>query len=181
LSAIVGRVTALIVLAAVAGACGVGAGSAAPASFPSEYFGPSRPPTGAVAATRAALQQALGARQLQVTDPQVPFRPPESPRLAAAPRSVVQVVLPQDPAHGFVSIYEFADDAAAADAGREQAAYVASGPGRVQFTTDTQFVVRQLGPTIVFFAWSPDTSPDPATPKIPEALETVGVGIPVPS
>jgi hypothetical protein len=133
-----------------------------------------------VAATRAALQQALGARQLQVTEPQVAFRPPESPRLAAAARSVVQVVLPNDPAHGFISIYEFADDAAATDAGREQAAYVASGPGRVQFPSDTQFVIRQLGPTIVFFTWS-SNSPDPATPKIRDALEAVGVGIPVPS
>jgi hypothetical protein len=171
----------LILIALIAGGCGVGIASIAPATFPPGNFGPSGATTGAVAATRAALQEALGARQLQLTDPQVAFRPPESPRFAAAPRSVVQVVQPQDPAHGFISIYEFADAAAATDAGREQAAYVASGPGRVQFTSDTQFVIRQLGSTIVFFAWSPGNSPDPATPKIGEALETLGVGIPVPS
>ena len=162
-------------------ACGIAAASGAPATFPPENFGPSAATTGAVAATRAALTQALGTRQLEVKDPQVPFRPPESPHLAVASRSVIQVVLPADSAHGFVSIYEFADASAATDAGREQAAYVASGPGRVQFAPDTRFVVRQLGPTIVFYAWSPANSPDPATPKIQEALETVGVAIPVPS
>lgn len=113
--------------------------------------------------------------------PAVPHRPAEGAAFAAAPRAVFQVVLPEDPVHGFVSIYQFADDAAAATAGREQAAYVASGPGRVQFQPDTRFVLRQLGSTVVFFTWSPANSPDPRTADIQKALETVGVGIPVPS
>jgi hypothetical protein len=80
-----------------------------------------------------------------------------------------------------VSVYEFADVAAATTAGREQADYVASGPGRVQFPINTRFVIRQLGTTIVFYAWSPDNSPDPRTADIEAALETLGTGIAIPS
>ena len=100
---------------------------------------------------------------------------------AAAPRAVYQVVLPDDPTHGFISVYLFADEAAAIAAGNEQAAYLASGPGRVQFQPDTRFVLRQLGPTVVFFAWSPANSPDRRTPEIQKVLETVGTGITIPS
>jgi hypothetical protein len=46
---------------------------------------------------------------------------------------------------------------------------------------DTRFVIRQVGRTVVFFAWSPLNSPDPRTADIQKALETVGIGIPVPS
>lgn len=159
----------------IVAACGTGA-TLPPA--------PSEPgvATGAdVAATRAALASALGAVNLQLSDPQVPHRPAEGPLLAAARRAVFQTVLPDDPAHGFVSVYLLADERAATAAARDQAAYIASGPGRVQFVPDTRFVIRQVGPTVVFFAWSPMNSPDPRTADIQKALETVGTGIPVPS
>jgi hypothetical protein len=166
--------------AVILAGCGVGAPVDRPATFPPTTFGPSE--AGAdVAATRAELARAFGALSLQLDDPQVPHRPPESPTFAAAPRAVFQVVLPDDPGHGFVSVYEFADEVAAATAGRDQAAYIASGPGRVQFVPDTRFVIRQVGRTVVFFAWSPLNSPDPRTADIQKALETVGTGIPVPS
>jgi hypothetical protein len=170
-----------VLVALAVGGCGIGAASAAPATFPPVAVGPSAPVTAAVTETRAAIAQALGAQHLQLSDPQVPFRPPESPRLMAAPRAVYQVVLPQDPAHGFVSVYEFPDAAAATEAGQEQASYIASGPGRVQFVPDSRFVLRQLGPTLIFFTWSPANSPDPQTAAIQQALETVGEGITVPS
>jgi hypothetical protein len=168
-------------LAFLAAGCGIAANATATASFGPATVGPSIGTTAAVTQTRAALAAALAAKSLQLGDPKVPFQPPESARLAAAPRAVYQVVLPADPAHGFVSVYEFADAAAATTAGREQADYVASGPGRVQFPINTRFVIRQLGTTIVFYAWSPDNSPDPRTADIQSALETLGTAIPVPS
>jgi hypothetical protein len=161
--------------------CGIGASSAVPVTFPPQAAGPSAPITGAVTATRAAIAAALGGARLQLRDPQVAFRPPEAPRFAAAPRTVVQAVLPNDPQHGFISIYEFADPSAALDAGREQADYIASGPGRVQFPPDSRFVIRQLGPTVVFFSWSPGSVTDARAGDIQTALETVGQGIAVPS
>lgn len=171
---------ALVGIAAIVAGCGAGAGTNRPVTFPPMSFG-SGVATGAeVAATRAELAGALGAVGLQLSDPQVPHRPGESAMFAAAPRAVVQVVLPDDPVHGFISIYQFADDAAAAAAGRDQATYIASGPGRVQFPPDTRFVLRQLGPTVVFFAWSPVNSTDLHSADIQKALETVGTGIPVP-
>jgi hypothetical protein len=175
-----GLATALLAAAIVA-ACGIGASSAVPVTFPPEIAGPSAATTGAVTATKAAVAAALGTARLQVRDPQVPFRPPEAPRFAAAPRAVVQAVLPDDAQHGFISIYEFADASAALDAGREQADYIASGPGRVQFPPDSRFVIRQLGPTVVFFSWSPGSVTDARTGDIQQALETVGQGIAVPS
>jgi hypothetical protein len=134
-----------------------------------------------VASTRARLADALGAVSLQLTVPQVPYRPGEASAFAAAPRAVFQVVLPDDPTHGFISVYQFADEAAAAAAGNQQAVYLASGPGRVQFQPDTRFVLRQVGPTVVFFAWSPANSPDERTPEIQRVLETIGTAIPIPS
>jgi hypothetical protein len=165
---------------AIAG-CGVGAPNIAPVTFPPQSFGPSGASTGAAASTRAAISQALGVRRLQLRDAQVAIRPPESPLLAVASRLVVQAVVPNDPTHGFISIYEFPDAAAAAQAGSEQASYVASGPGRVQFTADTRFVIRQLGPTIVFFTWAPGGTSDARAMDIQQSLETIGVGIAVPS
>jgi hypothetical protein len=134
----------------------------------------------ATALTRADLQRALGAARLQITDPQVPYRPAEVPSLAAAPRQVVQVVLPNDPTHGYIVIYDLGDAAAARAAGEAQAAYVASGPGRIQFPPDARFVIRQVGSTIVFYAWSPGSSTDEFAPEIQPVLETIGSEIAVP-
>ena len=161
-------------------ACGVGAPNGAPVTFPPQSFGPSGPSTGASVATRAGILQALGTKRIQLRDAQVAYRPPESPRLSAAPRLVVQAILPDDPNHGFISIYEFPDASTAADAGREQAAYIATGPGRVQFTADTRFVLRQVGPTIVFFTWSPGSTSDTTNAGIQAALESIGSGIAIP-
>lgn len=169
-----------VVLAAILAGCGTGSSIDRPATFPPTTFGPDEPTGADVAVTRAELARALGALSLQLDDPQVPHRPAEGPAFAAAPRAVFQVVLPDDPAHGFVSVYEFGDEASAAAAGNDQAAYVASGPGRVQFVPDTRFVLRQVGRTVVFYAWSPLNSPDRRTADIQEALETVGTGIPIP-
>jgi hypothetical protein len=107
----------------------------------------------------------------------VAFRPGESPLLAAAPRLVLRALLPDDATHGFIVVYQFADDAAARAAGTEMAAYLASGPGRIQFPNDARHVLRQVGPTLVFFTWSPAASPDPRVAGLAGALETLGTGI----
>lgn len=177
------RATAVVVsfaLAVVVAGCGSGASGATGASSPFESVRPTTGTTAAAAETRAAIAAALAARSLQLDDPKVPFRPPETVAFAAAPRAVYQVVLPEEHDHGFISVYEFPDAAAAASAGQEQAAYVGSGPGRVLFPLDTRFVIRQLGTTVVFYAWSPGSSADPRAADIQPALETLGSAIAVP-
>lgn len=177
------RVALAATLAAglLAAGCGTGPAIDRPATFPPTTFGPGQATGADVARTQAELARALGAASLQLTVPQVPHRPGEAAAFAAAPRAVFQVVLPDDPTHGFITVYQFADEAAAAAAGNEQAAYLASGPGRVQFPPDSHFVLRQVGPTVIFFAWSPANSPDERTPEIQGVLETIGTGIPIPS
>ena len=165
----------------LAAGCGTGPAVDRPATFPPTTFGPGQATGADVARTQAEMARALGAASLQLTVPQVPHRPGEAPAFASAPRAVFQVVLPDDPTHGFISVYQFADEAAAAAAGNEQAAYLASGPGRVQFPPDSHFVLRQVGPTVIFFAWSPANSPDERTPEIQRVLETIGTSIPIPS
>jgi hypothetical protein len=117
---------------------------------------------------------------LQVEDATRAYRPAEAPAFATAPRIVVRAILPDDPDHGLLVIYEFIDQSAATAAAEAQAAYVASGVGRVQFPNGTQFVIRVLGSTAVFYAWSPPVTTDQRAAAIATALETLGVGVPVP-
>jgi hypothetical protein len=135
--------------------------------------------TPAISATAALLRTALGTAGFQLSTPQVPFRPAESPTLAAAPRGVFQVKLPADEEHGFLVVYELPTPAAATAAAQEQVAYVESGPGRVQFPTDARFVLRQVGSTLIFYAWSPSAVTDPRAPQIADALSSVGMGFPI--
>ncbi|MBI2762914.1 MAG: hypothetical protein HYX54_04065 [Chloroflexi bacterium] len=155
---------------------------AAPGAPTFPPVGASTSPAGAVAqATRAGVVTALSAANLQVEDILAPYRPAEAPRLAAAPRLVVRAVIPADPDHGRIVIYEFRSTADATTAAQEQAAYIASGVGRVQFPTGTQFVLRVVGPTVVFYAWSGSGVPDPTrAAAIATALETQGFGVPIP-
>ena len=129
--------------------------------------------------TITAVTGALAAVGLQTVDDNRPYRPPEGPLLAVAPRSIVQATLPDDPAHGFIVIYALGTDADAQAAADDQAAYVASGIGRVQFTSDAHFVLRVLGPTVVFFWWSPGASTDARTKDIEAALSNVGTAVEV--
>ena len=83
----------------------------------------------AVNQTRIELVRALGAHNLVLTDSQAPVRPAEAPLLAAAPRAVYQVILPKDPSHGFIVVYEFPDPARAAARGRGGAGVPGDRPG----------------------------------------------------
>jgi hypothetical protein len=173
----------LFVLAVVGLLAGVGVTllSALGAGTPPSASAPP-PSTGAAASqTVQAVIDALGAASLQSAASQRPYRPAESPALATAPRSVIQVVLPDDPGHGYIVVYELPSQERAVEAGQEAASYLAAGPGRIQFPTDTRFTLRQVGRTLVFFDWSPTNWPDPRSPAIQQALETLGTGIPVSS
>jgi hypothetical protein len=170
-------VLGVIAFAALASGRGIPPGST---TFPPAGSTPG-PAGGAAAATRNAVARALATAGFGSEDSVRTYRPAEAPGFATAPRTVLRAILADDPDHGLIVIYEFASPPAAADAAREQADYIASGVGRVQFPTDSRFVVRVVGSTAVFFTWSPQNSPDPRTASIGSALESIGSGVPVPN
>ncbi|MEO8208678.1 MAG: hypothetical protein ABI598_06555 [Chloroflexota bacterium] len=140
-------------------------------------------PAGAAAATtRSLISSTLGSAGFQIQDVQTTYRPAEAARLTAAPRVVVRAVIPDDPDHGRLVIYEFVTTAVATSAAEEQAAYVASGIGQIQFPPDTQFTIRVIGSTVVFYSWSEANSPDfERATAISTALQELGFGVVVPS
>jgi hypothetical protein len=165
-----------LTLALLAVAC---AGGTARTTFPP--LGVTPPPAGdATAAARAEVVGALGELGLQATDAVPAYRPPEGPLLAAAPRTVLQAGLPDDPGHGYIVIYAFSSPTDASAAAKDHAAYVSTGPGRIQYPPGTRFVLRIVGSTVVFFHWSPNVSTDQRTPDIEDALLRIGSGVPVP-
>jgi hypothetical protein len=172
-------VLVLAVAACLAG-CGIGA-NGSPASLPVPSVGPSTTVTGATAQTRGEIAAALSAVAVQFGDANRPDRPPESGRLRDAPRAVYQVVLPDQPDAGFVLVYEFQDAAAAVDAGNEEAGFLGTGPARVSFPRDAQHVLRQLGPTLIIFSWSPSDADATLEASVAAALGTLGIGFSVPN
>jgi len=169
-----------VIAALVVGGCGIGAVSA-PASLPAESIGPTATAGAAVAQTRGAIASALSTVAVQFGDATRPYRPAESGRLRTAPRAVYQVVLPDQPDAGYIVVYEFPDAAAAVDAGNEEAGYLGTGNGRVQFPPGTLHVLRELGPTLIFFSWLPAASSDPTAANVATALGTLGIGFTVPN
>lgn len=175
------RLAAAVLMAVAVAAC-TGSTTGGPTiTYPPESAQPTTADTPAVDLTVAAVTKALGEQGLQMQDPQRPFRPAEGPALSGTPRVVYQVILPDDPDEGFLVIYDLPDASRAAASGADQAAYLATGPGRVQMPIGTQHVIRQVGSTIVLYSWIPGTSPDERMPRIADALQTVGAEIPVPS
>jgi hypothetical protein len=171
-----------VALSVAVGACAApapgGSGAAAP---PGPSLGPTRTAGVAAAQTRGELERVLGGRSLILRDTQAPFRPPEDQRFTVAPRALYQVVLPQAPTEGFIVVYEFADPIAAAEAAADQAAYLGSGPGRVQAPFGTRHILRLVGSTVVLYSWLPEAATDARQPEVQAALETLGTGVPVPS
>jgi hypothetical protein len=174
------RVAVLAIAAIVAGACGVGASGTA-ASQPAPVVGPSATAGAAVAQTHGVIANALKSVAVQFGDATRPYRPAESDRLRDAPRAVYQVVLPDQPDAGFIVVYEFPDSASATDAGNEEAGYLGTGNGRVQFPLGTRHVLRAVGPTLILYSWLPAASSDPTAGNVADALNTIGVGFTVPS
>jgi hypothetical protein len=173
-----GIVLALALAISALAACGTGASN--PPTFPPVGTTPA-PAGDATAAARAEVTRLLAIEGLQVTDATSAFRPPEGAMFAGTPRTVIQVTLPDDPTHGYIVLYAFPTRAAALAGANDQAAYIASGPGRAYFVIDTRFTLRVLGGTAIFFSWSPDNSPDARTPSIDLALAQVGTAVPVPA
>lgn len=173
-------VIAVVILVIVAAVVAGKAGAPGTPTFPP--LGATTPPAGpAAASTRSDVATALAGVSLQIEDLTTPYRPAEAPRVAAAPRLVIRAVIPNDPDHGRIVIYEFLSTTDATSAAQEQATYLASGVGRVQFTPDTQFTLRVVGSTVVFYSWAVANSPDPTqATAVSTALETLGFGVPVP-
>lgn len=171
---------ALVLVAASVAGCSSPAGSPA-VTYPPVSAPPAVATSGAVLATRAELVRVLGTRNLVLQDAQVPFRPAEGPALASAPRAVYQVILPDDPGKGQIVVYELRDAPTAAASGADQAAFLATGPGRVQMPIGARHVIRQLGSTIILYSWNPDGSTDERADGIPEALQLLGTPIDIPS
>ena len=124
--------------------------------------------------TYAQVAAALGAAGFQVQEPRTPYRPGESPDLVNVPRRLVQAILPADLQGGYVVIYELPSNGEADRVGRDFLTYLASGTGAIQYPRDTQFVLRRVGNTLVFFNWSPQASPDPRTADLATAVATIG-------
>ncbi len=162
----VGSLVLAVVLIALQ-ALGIGIGPAGPA--------PTIAPTGQAAQyTHDLVTQTLSGASFQVTDPQVPYRPGESPALINVPRRAIQAILPSDPDKGYVVIYELPSNGEADRVGKDFAAYLATGPGAIQYPRDEQFVLRRVGPTLVFFSYSPLVSPDPEMARLASTVATIG-------
>jgi hypothetical protein len=138
------------------------------------------PAAGRTDAARGVVVRALTAAGLPSADPQQPYAPPQGPWFAAAPRTVVQVSVPNESGPRFISLYAFDSPGDAITAATDQANYVARGPGRPFFTGDTRFTIRILGSVVIFFAWAPGTA-DPRAADVQAALQTIGVEAVIPA
>ncbi|HLX33896.1 MAG TPA: hypothetical protein VKR30_01490 [Candidatus Limnocylindrales bacterium] len=167
-------------LVAIVGAMIVSAGCVAQggATFPPAGTTPA-PAGGATAGAQAQVQSVLAVEGIQLQDAKSPYRPPEGAIFASTARTVVQAVLPQDPDHGYIVLYAFGTPQEALAGAQDEASYIASGPGKVQFVPGTQFTLRVLGNIAIFFPWSPD-SPDPSMASVSLALSQVGDEVPIP-
>jgi hypothetical protein len=173
---------ALGTVALAVAACGPSDAGLVPSEgVPIASEGPTRTVGPAVAQTRADLVRALGTKNLVLQDSQAPFRPPEDARFTTTPRALYQVILPKAPQEGFIVVYEFADPTAAMEAATEQAAYLATGPAKVQSAFGTRHIIRLVGSTVVLYSWVPEGATDPIQPDIQTALDTLGTGVQVPS
>ena len=162
------------------GGCG-GSATPAPASPAVEPVPTAFPtPSVAVATTLLQLGAALRPLQLAAVPAAGTLRSAEPPSFAGVPRWPFRVALPGDPDGVVFLVYEFPDADAAVAGGRDLADYLASGPGRIQYPGDATYVIRQVGPTLVFYAWSPGGSPDrPDAQAVGTAIATLGSEIPV--
>jgi hypothetical protein len=143
-------------------------------TFPPEGSSP-RPAGAGASGTIGRVISALAAAGLQAGPATREFRPVEGPLLAAAPRTVLQVVLPDDPEGGWIVVYSLASPEAAAMAAKDQAAYLGAGiGGGIQYAPGTQFVLPQDGSSVVFFSWLPANSPDKRTATIAQTLPAIG-------
>ncbi len=172
---------AIVSATAVLAVAACAPGGLSVASFPAGSIGPATTTGTAAAQTRAEIVRVLGEHNLVLQDTEAPFRPAEDLAFTTSPRAVYQVILPNAPSEGYIVVYEFPDPTAAAEAAADQAAYLATGPARVQSPFGARHIIRLVGSTVVLYSWVPEGVADERQPEIQPALETLGVGVPVPS
>ena len=167
---------ALAVLFAVAG-CGSSATPTPPTPAPIPAAIPT--PSVAVATTLVQVNAALQPQGLTALAAIAAVRPAAPPSFGGNPAWPFTVALKTGTSVLFV-IYEFADANVAAAAGADMASYLAGGPGRVQYTSDTQFTLRQVGPPLIFYTYGFDTSADRVgAATVAAAIALVGTEIPI--
>ena len=155
------------------------AATAACATEPRTTYGPPGGPAGALTdATESLVIAALGGVGLSAAEALRPYRPSEGALLANAPRTVLQVTLPDDPNGAFIVIYPMQSPQAADVAAAEQAELISSNRGGA-FPNASRFSLRVVGDTVVFFTWIPEAAIDPRTRSIEEALLGVGSEVPI--
>ena len=153
------------------------------ASFPAGSLGPGRDRRAGAAQTRTELVRVLGEKNLVLQDSQVPFRPPEDADLhdGAAGRLPGRSC-PTRRSEGFIVVYEFPDPTAAAEAAADAGRVSRDRPGRVQSPFGTRHVMRLVGldrrPVLVGAGGGHRRR---ASRSIQTALETLGIGVPIPS
>ena len=166
-------------------AIAISVGACAPVYVPTSTYPPvgstPQPAGDTTNATTQAVIGALATAGLQAAVTQTQFRPPEGPLLTAAPRTVLQVTMPDDPSRGFIVIYALDSPNAALAAAKDHATWVAAPVGKINFPPGTRFELRVLGSNVIWFSWLPGSSPDARNDQIGPALETVGEAITVPS
>jgi hypothetical protein len=178
---LVGFPAVYALVALVVAGCGASGGGRPVVTFPPGSVGPDATVSPAVAQTEGSVAAALAGKGFQLVPATGPVRPAESASLVTAPRAVYQVATPTDAAGPFVSIYEFRDPGAASDAGREMAAWLGTGPGRVQTPIGTHHVIRGVGSTLILYSWTPGAGNDQDDAAIEAALSTLGSAFDVPS
>lgn len=166
------------IVLAVAAIAVIGACAGTTSTFPPVGTTP-QPAGDATAAAKQEILDALRGVGLQPADSVRPFRPPEGPLLAAAPRTIVEAPLQKDPEPAVVVVYALASPDAALAAAKDEAAYLQSNVGGIVIAPGTQVVLQVVGSNVVFFSWLPADSPDPATATIADALAQIGQKVPV--
>lgn len=167
---------ACIAVAVAVGGCG---GPSPRTTFPP--LGSTPVPVGdATAATRGVLVAAFASIGMVAAESARAYRPAEGPLLAAAPRTVLQVVTANDPEAGYVLIYAFPSEQVALAAAQDHAAYVASGPGRIQFPNDARHILKVVGNTVVSFWWTPAGAQDASVTEIENVIRLSVKGLEVP-
>lgn len=163
------RSTVALALALALAACGVPSGNVATPGGGGD----------AASATGQLIRGALGAVGLQAVDSVKPYRPAEAASVIGTQRSILQVQLPDDPDHGFIVIYSAGSATTAEKVAFDQAAFLSTSAGKIQFPPGSHFVLRTVDTTVIFFTWAPGASPDQRTPLIEQALNTIGIAVPV--
>jgi hypothetical protein len=149
------------------------------ATEPRTTYGPPGGPAGALTdATESVVIAALGSVGLSAMEAPLPYRPSEGALLANAPRTVLQVTLPDDPNGAFIVIYAMQSPQAAEVAASEQAELITSNRGGA-FPRESRFSLRVVGNAVVLFTWIPEAAVDPRTARIEEALLSVGSEVPI--